>query len=87
MKEYVEAFRSTKPTVQQQPAWVSLLMGGASKVIASTLTYPFQLIKTRMQQRDNPNTMTPRYRGMTDCIVHTYRFFVYYSVTIKSILI
>jgi solute carrier family 25 folate transporter 32 len=36
----------------RQPAWVSLLLGSTSKVVAATVTYPYQVIKSRMQQRE-----------------------------------
>lgn len=36
----------------KQPAWVSLLLGSTSKVVAATVTYPYQVIKSRMQQRE-----------------------------------
>ena len=35
------------------PWAVSVVSGGLSKVIASTVTYPYQVIKSRLQQRDD----------------------------------
>jgi solute carrier family 25 folate transporter 32 len=57
---------------QQQPAWVSVLMGGASKIVASTATYPSQVIKSRLQQRDGSPT-TKRYAGLVDCVLKISR--------------
>lgn len=42
-------------------------MGAVSKVAASTATYPFQVVKARLQRRDSP------YKGMGDCAVATWR--------------
>ena len=30
----------------------SMILGGTSKILASTITYPYQVIKSRIQQRD-----------------------------------
>lgn len=56
----------------KQPAWASVLIGGASKIIASTVTYPYQVIKSRIQQRE-ASFGEVRYSGMLDCIVKTWR--------------
>ena len=56
----------------KQPAWASALIGGASKIIASTVTYPYQVIKSRIQQRE-ASLGEVRYSGMFDCIVKTWR--------------
>lgn len=68
---------------EQQPPWVSVFIGGVSKVVASTITYPYQVIKSRLQQRDiavelshianNAQASKPRYTGMIDCIVKIWR--------------
>ena len=36
----------------RQPAWISVLIGAAAKILASTVTYPYQVVKSRLQQRD-----------------------------------
>ena len=33
------------------PAYVTVGLGGASKFVASIATYPYQVIKSRLQQR------------------------------------
>ena len=37
-----------------QPAVVSFITGASAKILASTLTYPYQVIRSRLQQRDGP---------------------------------
>lgn len=53
-----------------------MLSGGTAKIVASTVTYPYQVIKSRLQQREatvlssvGPPGRLRRYRGMVDCIV------------------
>jgi solute carrier family 25 (mitochondrial folate transporter), member 32 len=43
-----------------------MTMGGAAKVVASVVTYPYQVIKSRLQQRDQVLN-TPRYQGVIHC--------------------
>jgi uncharacterized OsmC-like protein len=60
-----------------------LIMGAASKFIASTITYPIQVIKARLQQRSQvvefseatgEIIVTKReYAGVTDCITRIWR--------------
>jgi len=58
----------------QQPAWVSVVIGGTSKIVASTATYPYQVVKARLQQREAPGGLAaPRYSGMLDCVAKTWR--------------
>jgi len=58
----------------QQPAWVSIMIGGSAKIVASTITYPYQVIKSRLQQREvSLSPTSARYQGMLDCIIKTYR--------------
>jgi solute carrier family 25 folate transporter 32 len=43
----------------------SLLLGGVSKIIASSATYPYQVIKSRLQQRGTGGVY--KYKGTLDC--------------------
>lgn len=43
-----------------------MVMGGGAKIIASIVTYPYQVIKSRLQQRDE-KLGTPRYKGVIHC--------------------
>jgi solute carrier family 25 folate transporter 32 len=81
MKKVFKNFRSEEDK-NRQPAFVSALLGGGSKIIASTATYPYQVIKSRLQQRDsivqdpqmgNTKNVAPKYNGMIDCIVKMWR--------------
>ncbi|CAM9194312.1 unnamed protein product [Choristocarpus tenellus] len=50
----------------------SLVMGGTSKAVASLVTYPAQVIKSRLQQRSSKEELKQgvvRYRGMLHCAV------------------
>jgi len=64
-----------------QPAQISLVIGGVSKVVAATLTYPYQVVKSRLQQRENMimvevvgrgNTAVMKYSGTLDCLQHIW---------------
>jgi solute carrier family 25 folate transporter 32 len=35
----------------EQPGWVSFVTGGASKIVATLATYPYQVVKSRLQQQ------------------------------------
>ena len=48
------------------PVW-HLAIGAASKGVATTVTYPYQVIKSRIQARGS------RYRGVVDCAMDTWR--------------
>ena len=58
-----------------------LSMGALSKIIASTATYPLQVIKTRLQQRSQALEISEtgkiqvkkrEYKGVVDCITRIY---------------
>jgi solute carrier family 25 folate transporter 32 len=51
LKTNAEILRN-KNSNEVQPAWVSLVIGAAAKIFASTVTYPYQVVKSRLQQRD-----------------------------------
>eukprot|EP00603_Paraphysomonas_imperforata_P002152 CAMPEP_0114425246 /NCGR_PEP_ID=MMETSP0103-20121206/7132_1 /TAXON_ID=37642 ORGANISM="Paraphysomonas imperforata, Strain PA2" /NCGR_SAMPLE_ID=MMETSP0103 /ASSEMBLY_ACC=CAM_ASM_000201 /LENGTH=283 /DNA_ID=CAMNT_0001594067 /DNA_START=113 /DNA_END=966 /DNA_ORIENTATION=- len=61
-----------------QPALVSMVTGVTSKIVASTLTYPYQVIKSRLQQRGELRPVAqssgevimvpqPKYSGVIHC--------------------
>ena len=61
----------------KQPASISVIIGGSSKVAASIITYPYQLIKSKMQQKDlmdsSGNARIARYSGTWDCVMQIWR--------------
>mmetsp|Transcript_22842 Transcript_22842/g.23074 ORF Transcript_22842/g.23074 Transcript_22842/m.23074 type:complete len:277 (+) Transcript_22842:24-854(+) len=68
-----------------QSAAESIIMGGSSKIFASFITYPYQVVKSRLQQRlrlDAKTTITDGqtvrtvltpYKGTIDCLVTILR--------------
>ena len=86
MKTLASSYRH-EDNKDKQPVWTSLLLGSTSKIIAATVTYPYQVIKSRMQQREilestklpsvslgqSPAIGGRRYNGMLDCMVKIYR--------------
>lgn len=59
-----------------------LTMGAASKIIASTVTYPIQVIKSRLQQRKQTTEITAtgevrivkrEYHGVVDCAIKIWK--------------
>ena len=75
LKSWSAQFRS--PGTDTQPPLVSLLVGGVSKIIAATLTYPYQVVKARLQQREalpaieqvaRGRKTKAKYSGTFDCL-------------------
>ena len=52
-----------------KPPWVSIALGGVSKIVAASVTYPYQVVKSRLQQRGELTSY--RYSGVLDCIQRT----------------
>lgn len=59
---------------------MSMLTGGVAKSVATVATYPYQVIKSRLQQRDNVVTSSDgviqrssKYRGVIDCVLKIAR--------------
>lgn len=67
---------------------LSMLYGSTSKIVASLSTYPYQVVKSRLQQGDvlqprenvsssntsKPIRSPPKYRGTIDCIIKIWKF-------------
>lgn len=70
-KHYNQSQSQSQTQTQQskQPAIVSIVSGGLSKIIAATITYPYQVIKSRLQHRENLN----HYNGTIDCFLKIWR--------------
>ncbi len=80
---YTKASRGDSPSRDRnvfqklQDSLGYLTMGAGSKIIASTMTYPIQLIKSRLQQRNQTAEITAdgeveivrrEYKGVIDCV-------------------
>lgn len=78
--EYLKALYArsySHSSSSSQPAQVSFIIGGASKIIAATITYPYQVVKSRLQQRGNMlvvevagkgSATVAKYAGTIDCL-------------------
>lgn len=67
---------------QLQDSMGYLTMGAVSKIIASTVTYPLQVIKSRLQQRDISTELSStgkvqivkrEYAGVLDCVTRIWK--------------
>ena len=65
---------------------ISIFIGGISKIIASTITYPYQLIKSKLQQREVIDILTKervlRYTSTYDCMIKVWRLLLYHMIII-----
>lgn len=75
LKKWSAQFRSAG--IDTQPPLVSLFIGGLSKIIAATVTYPYQVVKSRLQQREalpeieqlaRGRKTKAKYSGTFDCL-------------------
>ena len=57
------------------PVHITMTLGVVSKIIAASVTYPYQVIKSRLQQRDVmvQEQLQAKYRGTIDCLRQIYR--------------
>eukprot|EP00752_Nemacystus_decipiens_P005250 g4764.t1 len=65
-----EWLKARVPKRDENTPMESLLMGGASKVLSTLVTYPTQVIKSRLQQRGTAEDVqagSSRYRGTLHC--------------------
>ena len=62
------------------PVYITMTLGVVSKIIAASVTYPYQVIKSRLQQRDIlvHEQLQAKYSGTIDCLRQIYRYYVYY---------
>lgn len=72
LKAYNQTLFPNPENNNQQSPIVSFCLGGMSKFIAATLTYPYQVVKSRMQQRISWNTIW-KYKSSLDCIIKIYK--------------
>ena len=61
---------------------MSVVIGGVSKIAAATVTYPYQVVKARLQQREAlpaeeslalRRKTKPKYSGTIDCLWKIYK--------------
>ncbi len=57
----------------QVPLLSYSLLGGVAKIVAGLATYPYQVIKARLQQRET-GAARWRYTGTWDCVLKIWRF-------------
>jgi solute carrier family 25 folate transporter 32 len=79
--EYMKDILSVAKEAEATPIWVKknlldgpvqpLVLGGISKIIASTSTYPYQVVKSRLMQRGEKGVY--KYKGTMDCIAQVWR--------------
>jgi solute carrier family 25 folate transporter 32 len=66
--------RAAAADAQQYPVWVVLCASFISKVLASSATYPHELIRARLQdQRLTAGRQGAHYRGIVDVVMQTVR--------------
>jgi len=58
---------------EQQPTWVVLAASFASKLLASTVTYPHELVRARLQDQRVTAGKGAHYNGIIDVVSQTVR--------------
>ncbi|KAL7006056.1 Pyrimidine nucleotide transporter, mitochondrial [Cystobasidiomycetes sp. EMM_F5] len=62
--EQFKALR-TKQGIRGQESWVDTVgAAGAAKLIATVITYPHEVVRTRLRQAPPPGQSVPKYRGL-----------------------
>ena len=74
---------------QQQSPVASMIIGGLSKILASTITYPYQVIKSRIQQRDllpSSSSSSSSSSSVSSLIINKNDEIIRYNGTIDCII-
>lgn len=66
------ATQGNKTTNELNP-WEVAIASSSSKVVASLLTYPHEVIRSRLQEQGQVRNCKPKYSGVVDCIKQVFR--------------